>query len=210
MYTPRSFKEERLDVLHRLICENGFGLFISQTESGLMATHLPFQVDPDRGKNGTLISHLARANPHWKTISNRGEVMVVFQGPHCYISPAWYQEQETVPTWNYAAVHVYGAVEFFEDPERLRPLLENLVSQYESKREKAWPISKAATVMDSHLKAVVGIEIQIERIEGKMKFNQNLSIEDQAGVVEALRDSSDSMEASVADIMAKNLKAKKA
>lgn len=173
-----------------------------------MATHLPFQVDPDKGKYGTLVSHMARANPHWKTIANPTESLVVFQGPHCYISPAWYEEQVTVPTWNYAAVHTYGTVEFFEDPLKLRCLLEKLVHKYESRRGGLWPISKAAPVMDTYLKAVVGIEIPIDRIEGKFKFNQNLSVEDQAGVVEVLKNSNDSMEASVATIMANNLKTK--
>ena len=111
-----------------------------------------------------------------------------------------------MPTWNYAAVHAYGDVEFFDEPDRLKPILEGLVKKYESEREEPWPISKAADLMDAYMKAVVGIEIPIKRLEGKFKFNQNLSKEDQIGVIEALTNSSDSMESSVAVIMANNLK----
>lgn len=205
MYIPSSFKEERKEVLFELIRKNSFGILTSNSSNGLVATHLPFIVDPDRGKYGTLIAHFARANPHWKNIDNTSNSLVIFQGPHCYITPSWYQEEVAVPTWNYASVHVYGKLKFIHELEELRLMLEKLVKKYENKREQPWDISASEPMIETWMKAIVGFEIEIEKIEGKFKFNQNHSEGNQAGVVEGLKISNDPMEQQVACIMAKNL-----
>ena len=133
MYTPKSFKLEELSKLHELIINNNFGLLFSHsTEKGSsLATHLPFDLDKARGEYGTLVGHLARANGQWKTWNEGTELLVVFQGPHAYISPAWYQQQVAVPTWNYAAIHVYGRPKIVQEPEDIRPMVEKLVAMHE-------------------------------------------------------------------------------
>lgn len=107
MYVPTSFREDHPEKLHEFIKSYSFGTLFSDTEGGLQASHLPFLLDEKMGTQGVLAGHMAKANSHWQSLSGQ-EVLVVFQGPHVYISPAWYEEPETVPTWNYVAVHVYG------------------------------------------------------------------------------------------------------
>ena len=131
-------------------------------------------------------------------------MLAVFQGPHSYISPAWYEDQVTVPTWNYAVVHVYGTPRLIDDPGELRPMVERLTRQHEG-AEGEWDLSQADPVIETELKAIVGFEIPVDRIEGKYKFNQNRSHEDQAGVVRNLAESPDPTRRAVADIMTSNL-----
>lgn len=204
MYTPRPFRENDLETLHSLIREFNFAILFSQTDETPWATHVPFLIDPDRGPHGTLISHMARANPHWKSWGETTRVLVVFQGPHAYISPAWYENQVTVPTWNYAAVHAYGKPTLIHEPDRIRPLVEALVENHEE-QDSTWDRSLMEDVMELNLKALVGFEIPIERIEGTFKFNQNLPVEDQAGVERALRHAKDPMSRRVGSIIAANL-----
>jgi len=201
MYTPRSFRVEHLPTLHALIREYSFGILVSQDGDRPVATHLPFMVDEDRGPNGTLIAHMARANSHWKSWTDDTQVMAIFQGPHAYISPAWYDDQETVPTWNYATVHAYGRPHQIHDPARLRPMVERLVDIH----ERGWDRSQMESVMHVELQAIVGFEIPIDSIEGKFKFNQNRSREDQEGVVRALEGSAEALERDTAEIMRQNV-----
>lgn len=205
MYTPRSFKIEDLATLHALISEHSFGIVFSQEGGKSIATHLPWMIDPTRGPNGTLIGHMARANPHWKNWNEKTELLVVFQGPHSYISPAWYTDQVTVPTWNYAAVHAYGVPTLITEPDKLRYMVESLIEFHEAKLGFPWDSSKKESVMLAELQGIVGFEIPIDRIEGKWKFNQNRTREDQAGVIKALRGSENQMYQAVADIMEKSL-----
>lgn len=201
MYTPPSFREENSAVLHDLIRRNNFGILFSSGPEGPLATHLPFSLDADRGECGTLVAHMARANPHWKALSVDQEVLAVFAGAHAYISPTWYVEPVAVPTWNYAAVHVYGRPRLVEDMGVLRTQVERLVHQHEAHRNPAWDPAAAEPKMQGLLKAIVGFEIPIARIEGKMKFNQNRSREDQEGVVRGLEEEGDEAGRTVAAIM---------
>ncbi len=206
MWIPRTFRNEDLPELHSLIDANNFGMLISQADDEPLATHLPFMIDRDRGPFGTLIAHMARANPHWKSWDAATRVLTVFQGPHAYISPAWYENQETVPTWNYAVVHAYGTPTLIHDGSDLRPMVERLTRQHEGESTE-WSLAQAEPVMESELKAIVGFEIPIDRLEGKYKFNQNRSREDQAGVVRNLTSSPHADERAVAAIMDANLSA---
>lgn len=201
MYLPRSFKEEDLPTLHALMRENSFAVLFSQTDDMPFATHLPFMVDSERGRYGTLIAHMARANPHWRQFEKSPEVLVIFQGPHAYISPAWYEDQVTVPTWNYAAVHAHGRPKLIHDKKELRGMVENLVRIHEKGIDSGWDIAQAEPIMETELKAIVGFEIPISRIEGKFKFNQNRSEEDRKGVIRALEKSDDPMQRIVAEVM---------
>lgn len=205
MYTPRSFKNDDSETLHAMIRAYNFGLLVSHDDAGPTATHLPFMIDSARGENGTLIAHMARANPHWKAWTEDTVLLAVFQGPHTYISPAWYVEQETVPTWNYAAVHAYGRPQLIHDTDRLKDMVVALVDIQEAQIGRPWDTAKMEGSMETDLKAIVGIEMPIDRLEGKYKFNQNRSVDDQASVVQALGGADDPMQRAVADIMKNNL-----
>lgn len=206
MYTPRSFRVDDAATLHSLIRENAFGVLVSQDQGRPLASHLPFSLDLDRGgSNGVLVGHMARANPQWKTWSADTEVLVIFQGPHAYITPDWYELKQTVPTWNYAAVHAYGRPRLIHDPEELRPMVMPMVGVYEGKVGSGWDPESMEPIMASMLKAVVGFEIPIDSLEGKFKFNQNRSREDQHGVVKGLERLGDPAALDVARIMRRNL-----
>lgn len=201
MYTPSSFKENRTEILFDLIRQNNFGILITQNEGIPEATHIPFMIDPERGGQGVLITHMARANKHWRSWDDETVAMVIFQGPHSYISPSWYENKVTVPTWNYAAVHITGKPVVIHKKKKLRKIVTDLVHFHEAQVETDWSLDQAESIMETHLKAIVGIEIPIEKIEGKMKFNQNRSAEDQQGVVDHLSKSGDPAQRKVAGIM---------
>ena len=204
MYIPRSFVTNDPEKLHALIRDFNFAILITHTDRAYI-THLPFLLDTTKGEHGTLIAHMARANPHWKALGPETESIVLFQGPHCYVSPSWYENQETVPTWNYAAAHVYGNATAVEDAGRLREFTERLIDYHEAPLGRPWDVSKSAPVMDGLLNGIVGVEMEISRIEGKFKFNQNHSTADQRGVIAALEESEGCMESDVARIMRENL-----
>ena len=189
MYKPKPFAEADLDRLRAIVEANSFGLLASNGPDGPLATHLPFLIDldPETGA-GRLLCHMARPNPHWKAIGADPAVLAVFGGPHGYISPRWYTTPVGVPTWNYVAVHVYSQGRLVEDPAELRPMLERLTAVHESGRPEPWSMAEApAPFIEQMLGGLVGIDIAIERIEGKRKMSQNRSTADQAGVIAALR-----------------------
>lgn len=130
MYIPASFEEKNLSTLHEFIEQHSFGLLISQVEGQPFATHLPILLDRNTGANGTLIGHMARANRQWKSFADQ-TVLTIFNGPHAYISPTWYEAENLVPTWNYIAVHAHGSVKITEDESVLLEVLQKTVSEYE-------------------------------------------------------------------------------
>ena len=205
MYTPSSFKEEDPKVLFDLIEAYSFGIVFSQHEDLPEATHLPFMVDRNRGEHGVLIAHFARANKHWRRLDESKEVLCVFQGPHTYITPSWYKDRETVPTWNYATVHVYGKPRLIHDPGELRTMVTRLTNLHESSVESNWSLKEGEATMPAELKAIVGMEIDITRMEGKFKFNQNRSVEDQQSVIDHL---DEEKAPGVKEIMERNLNKK--
>lgn len=202
MYTPSSFKETDPDILFELIERYNFGILFSQHGDQPEATHLPFMVDRSRGLQGTLIAHFARANKHWKTLDENREVLTVFQGPHTYISPSWYKNRKTVPTWNYATVHVYGKPKLIHETEAILEMVTRLTHYHENQIETNWSMEEAGDAMHTLLKGIVGIEIEITRLEGKFKFNQNRSTEDQQAVIDHL---DEKYAPGVKEIMRRNL-----
>lgn len=207
MYTPSSFKEDDPDILFNLIEEYNFGMLFSQHFDHPEATHLPFLVDRNRGLNGVLIAHFAKANTHWKKIIDSKEVLTVFQGPHTYISPSWYVNRAEVPTWNYATVHVFGNPRVIHDSKELRDMVTRLTHRHEDEINSDWSIEEVSEKdFETDLKAIVGLEIDITRMEGKFKFNQNKSDEDQSKVIENLDERSLN---EVSNIMKKNLTSNK-
>ena len=192
MYQPPHFREDRLDVQHRLILTHPLGLLVSAGPGGLQANHVPFLIDAAASERGTLRVHLARANPQIAELANVTECMVVFQGPQQYISPSLYPtKQETgkvVPTWNYITVHAWGRPQVMDDAAWLRKQIDDLTRQNEEPRAAPWQVSDAPEpFVAAQVKGIVGVEIPITRIEGKWKVSQNRPAIDQAGVVAGLQ-----------------------
>lgn len=206
MYNPRSYRNENVEALLALMRRYNFATLFTHRSGESFVTHIPFLVDPERGPSGTLVAHMARANPHWKAFAGAAPSLVVFMGPHAYISPSWYREQETVPTWNYAVVHASGAPQLVEDDARLRAMVMRLVENHEAPLGHPWDVRGAESVIDAELAGIVGFEIPIDRLEGKFKLNQNRSREDQEGVIAALELSADPAEREVARMMRENLR----
>lgn len=191
MYLPKAFEETRPEVLHALIRQNSFGILVSPAEGEIVASHLPFLLDPERGPHGTLLAHMARANSQWRSFRESEEVLAIFSGPHAYISPSWYEAELSVPTWNYAAVHAYGTPTLVEEPARLQRLLDALVRNYEASLSPPWVMQLPEEFMARMMKGIVGFEIEITRIQGKLKLGQNRSPADQTRVAAALTQSGD-------------------
>jgi transcriptional regulator len=206
MYTPKAFEVTDLPTLHAAMKQSELATLVTTTPHGLVATHLPLLLDETQGEYGTLIGHVSRANLQWQESDPEAEALIIFLGPDAYVSPSWYPaKQETgrvVPTWNYAAIHAYGRLTFFEDPERLRTVVTELTRKHEAAFPAPWQVTDApAAYIDSQLKAIVGFECRILRLEGKQKFNQNRSLEDRLGVIEGLRELEDERKIQVAELM---------
>jgi transcriptional regulator len=191
MYQPPHFREDRLDVLHGLIRANPLGAIVTMGADGLTANHVPFLIDEGAGPFGTLRAHFARANPQWREFDGEREALVIFQGADAYITPSWYplkaETGKVVPTWNYAIVHAHGRPRAIEDRDWLLHHISQLTDANEADRAEPWAVSDApADFVAGLMKGIVGIEIEITRIEGKWKASQNRSEADRAGVVEGL------------------------
>jgi transcriptional regulator len=206
MYTPKAFEVTDLPLLHAAMKQSELATLVTITTNGLVATHLPLLLDETRGEYGTLTGHVSRANVQWRETDANAEALIIFLGLDSYVTPNWYPaKQETgrvVPTWNYAAIHAYGRITFIEDPEWLRTMVSDLTKKHEASFPAPWKVTDAPAVyIDSQLKAIVGFEFQIVRLEGKQKFNQNRSVEDRLGVIEGLRELEDERKTQVAELM---------
>jgi transcriptional regulator len=200
MYLPKSFQIEDLPELHGFMQAYNFATLVTQHAGAPFASHLPFMLDAGRGPQGTLLAHLARANPQWRDFA-AGEVLVIFQGPHAYISPSWYATHPSVPTWNYAVVHAYGVPRIIEDHDTLHHMLAKLVDTHEAGFTQPWRMDLPHDYLDKMMRAVVGFEIEITRLEGKLKLSQNRSEQDQHQVAEALGQSEHPLDRGVAELM---------
>ncbi len=192
MYTPSAFAITDLDVLHTAIEAHGLATMVTMSSDGLIASYLPLLLDRSRGPNGTLVGHLARANPQGSRSDPSVPALVMFQGLDGYISPSMYatkhQTGKAVPTWNYSAIHAYGTVAFFSDADRLLDVVTRLTDRHEASRPVPWAVSDAPPdFIDGMLRAIVGVEIPIERLEGKAKLSQNRPQVDHEGIVSGLR-----------------------
>lgn len=194
MYIPPAFLDSDLPSIHATIREARLANLVTATAQGLISTPLPLFLDETEGERGVLYGHVARANPQWKEPPN-GEALAIFMGPDAYVTPSWYAtKQETgkvVPTWNYVAVHAYGPVEFFEDPDRLLAVVTRLTNLHEEARVAAgaepWAVDDApADFVKAQLRGIVGLRLPITRLDGKRKMGQNRNAQDRAGVVEGL------------------------
>ena len=204
MYIQPAFLESDLPTLHEFIERHSFGVLISQHDGSPFATHLPFLLDRSSGTLGTLVGHVARANPQWVQCVGQ-QVLAVFTGPHAYISPTWYEAEHVVPTWNYVAVHSYGRLRLVEDQPKLLEMVRRSVEVYERSMPQPWSVDEADTFVERLLKQIVGFHIEIERIEGKWKLSQNHTVERREKVVRALRKRSDENSTAIAALMRQQL-----
>lgn len=191
MYTPPHFKETRREALHALIEAHPLGVLVTAGAGGLDADHLPFHLDPDSGAHGALHAHVARANPVWQSVANGDEVLVVFRGEEAYIPPGTYpskhETRRQVPTWNYRVVHVHGRIAVRDDERFVRSVVARLTRRHETGQATPWKMGDApADYLDTMLRAIVGIEIDITRLDGKFKLSQNREARDRTGAAEAL------------------------
>jgi transcriptional regulator len=192
MYELPSFREDRLDVQHRLIRDHPLGVLVTAGSGGLMANLIPFLVEKDGPDAGTLRAHIARANPQMGELREVEECLVIFQGSQGYVSPSWYatkrESGKVVPTWNYATVHAWGRPQLIEDAAWIRRQIDALTRQQEASKPEPWKVEDAPEAfIASQMGGIIGVEIPISRIEGKWKLSQNRPEADRSGVVEGFR-----------------------
>jgi len=200
MYTPSVFAESDLAKLHDFIERNSFGVLVSQINGEPFASHLPFLLDRTSGSHGTLIGHMARANPQWHQAHGQA-VIAIFSGPHAYVSPTWYEAENVVPTWNYVAVHAYGKVQVIEEPAALLQIVKDSVSFYEGTMQQPWTLNGPSDFVERLLRQIVGFRIEITGIEGKWKLNQNQPEERREKVALALQKQPDNDSQAIAAMM---------
>ncbi len=191
MYLPTHFSETRPEVLRQLMDRYPLAALVTAGAGGIEANHIPLLFDPEPGPDGVLLGHMARGNGHWKNWGGNEPALAIFQGPQAYISPNWYptkhEHGRAVPTWNYAVVHAHGTVHLHDHPEWLRGFLDRLTATHEASEELPWKPSDApATYIDGLLKAIVGVELRITKLEGKWKVSQNQPAANRTGVADSL------------------------
>lgn len=204
MYVPPAFAQSDLPTLHSFIERHSFGLLVSPLGRSPFGSHLPFLLRRDAGPHGTLVGHMARANPHWQGLAGQ-TALVVFAGPHSYVSPSWYEASNVVPTWNFTAVHVTGTAEIVQGGEELRGILQETVGVYERNMPNPWSFDDSGTFAERMMAQIVGFRIPIERIEGKFKLSQNQPVERRTKVVRALEERDDENARGVARLMRESL-----
>jgi transcriptional regulator len=190
MYVPAQFAADDAEV-RALLADHGAADLITPTASGLLATFLPFIHEPAPEPHGVLLGHLARNNPHWRTPAT-GESMVIVRGPQAYVSPSWYaakaEHGRVVPTWNYVSAHVYGELIVHDDPDWVGALVRRLTDKHEAGRSAPWSVDDAPErFIAGQLRAIVGVEVRISRVEATFKLSQNRSGPDRQGVIDGLR-----------------------
>ena len=191
MYLPRHFREDRPEVLYEFIRRHPLGALVTGSGVDLTADHLPMQLVMESGDTAMLRGHIARANPVRHRLADAAPVLVIFGGADQYISPSWYPSKketgEVVPTWNYAVVHAHGRLRWIEDAAGLLALVTSLTDHHEATQASPWKVTDApVSYIDELVGAIVGFEVQIDRLEGKFKASQNRSSADRAGVREGL------------------------
>ena len=188
VYLPKHFTETDPTVLADIMARNSFATLISHGKDGLIASQLPFMYDRAAGPQGTLLCHLARPNPQVADLKEGREVLVLFAGPHAYVSPSWYKTRPAVPTWNYVAVHAYGTPRAIDDAAALTRLVGDLAALHEDGRAARWRLAdEPADYIKGMVRGIIGFAIPVARLQGKFKLSQNRNMADRHSVVAALR-----------------------
>jgi transcriptional regulator len=205
MYTPPAFRVEDTAEIHALMRAARSATLVTATAEGLKGTLLPMLIDTTDGPYGTLYAHLARANDQWRH-APQGEALAIFNGPEAYVSPNWYatkaETHKVVPTWNYASVHAYGPVEFFEDSERLLAAVTRLTNAHEQGQARPWAVNDAPPeFIAAQLKGIIGLRMPITRWDGKKKMSQNRNAADRDGARQGLLQSANAEDHTVAQMI---------
>ncbi|MCE9607181.1 MAG: FMN-binding negative transcriptional regulator [Planctomycetia bacterium] len=209
MYSPDHFRETDHEKIFDFVERNGFASLVTSHDGLPFASHLPLHLRRDSAADvatgrASLVGHMARSNPQWRD-SDGQTALVIFNGPHAYVSPTWYGEPNTVPTWNYIAVHAYGTIEFTEDPLELRRILRDSVALYERALPQPWEFDPTSALSEALVKQIVGFRITVERWEGKWKLNQNQSEVRRRRVAATLAARDDAQSQAVAEWMQRSL-----
>jgi transcriptional regulator len=191
MYQPAHFREDRAERLEAFVAAHPLGALVVASANGLVANHIPMLLERDAHGQPVLRGHVARANELWRVIAPGTPALVIFGGAQHYVSPSWYASKRTtgevVPTWNYAVVHAHGPIRFIEERDWLLTLVGALTDRNERERVAPWRVADApAPYLERMLRAIVGFEIAVGRLEGKFKASQNRTAEDRAGVAAGL------------------------
>ncbi len=199
MYIPEHFRvRDHADAL-AFMRANPFVVLVSTADEVPFASHIPVVVR-DSGEQAVIRGHFARANPHWRYLEKQPQCLTIFHGPHAYISPSLYTERESVPTWNYGAVHVYGSARLFSSPDELQNMLHDLIGTFEAAYAAQWD-SQDEAYRQRMLGHIVGFEIAVTKLEAKFKLSQNRSREDQGNVIASLEKAEDTVVSGVAGMM---------
>jgi transcriptional regulator len=201
MYIPPYYREEDKEKLVGFMHAHNFANLVSIANSVPVATHLPFVTEERDGKL-FLVSHMARANPQWQSFENN-ELLVIFQGPHGYVSPSNYEKQQNVPTWNYIAVHAYGKARIIDDAAEVWNLMERTIHRFEKEFSVQWKNLERGYVQGM-LKAIVAFEIEVTRLDGKYKLSQNKTKNEQQNIIATFEKSGDTAGQEIAEEMKKN------
>jgi transcriptional regulator len=199
VYIPEHFRLRHHQDAIAFMRANPFAILISTTDEGPYATHLPLSIHADQNQF-VLRGHVAKANPHWRYLEQNPECLAIFHGPHAYISPTNYTARESVPTWNYAAVHVYGKARIFSEEGDVHAMLNELMQTFEPTYREQWE-TLSPKYRENMLRQIVGFAITVTKLEGKFKLSQNRPKEDQANVLASLDKSDDSTISGVAKLM---------
>lgn len=202
MYIPPYYKENDELKLIEFMQAYNFATLISTNNSNICATHLPFVIEK-RGAKLILVCHMAKANPQWEVFT-QNEVLVIFQGPHAYISPTHYEKQQNVPTWNYIAVHATGKAKIISEPSEVIALMEKTINHFEKGFYEQWK-NLSSEYVNGMLRAIVGFEIEVTKLEGKFKLSQNKTKNEQQNIVDSLGNSEDTAQTEISKEMKKKL-----
>jgi transcriptional regulator len=206
MYLPAAYEERRPEVLRALVDAHGFATLVLADAHGLEVNHLPMLLDPARGRHGALRGHVSRANPVVHRAPAATSAVAIFGGPEGYVSPSWYpskaETHRVVPTWNYAVVHAHGTLRLHDDVEWLRAHVDALTRRHEGGREPEWRVEETDPgYREAQLRGIVGLELAIERIEGKWKLGQNRSEADRRGMLAGLEQQGDAASRALAALV---------
>jgi transcriptional regulator len=185
MYVPESFRESDRSTAFDLIDACGFATLVSWSLGEPVVSHVPLIVDRSDSGRERLLGHVARANPHWKRFDGKEPALAIFHGPHAYVSPAWYANHPSVPTWNYAVVHVQGAPHVVDSKETWG-ILQRLIGRYEGRRREPWKPDLSPAFVEENLQAIVGFEMPVAHLVAKFKLSQNKDAADRAGALAGL------------------------
>jgi transcriptional regulator len=190
MYIPRHFEERDAERLLSLMTRHAFAVLVTMDQDGApFATHLPFLVERDAAGALRLLAHMALPNPQWRAFPAERDALVIFQGPHAYVSPTWYTTGSQVPTWNYATVHAYGRPSVIASRDEVLRILRDTAARYEAGNAPPWTMEQSQEYVNRLLGGIVAFELRVTRLEGKFKLSQNKGEADRKAVISALEHS---------------------